>query len=374
MRSSVQSRVPLLRKEESDVGRFSPFQVILTDTEQVVGNDENAVGADETTKTMVHAKQVFRLMRTAVLAVLFLTAASSLHAYDMRTRELFNFGWRFHAGDVTDGQLPQTPDSDWRTVDLPHDFQIEQPWVAPSDDERPDESDPGANIRSRLSARGFKEMGIGWYRKTFVPDETWRDRRVLLDFEGILYVGDAWLNGEFIGKTDYGYLGFEADITGLLRWEEENVLAVRADTRGVSNSRWYTGAGLYRDVHIVVTDPEVYFTRHPLRITTNGADSVFVQAEATVLERGLRELKFVTRILDRDGRCVAEQASLLPFRGNQRTREYQLATIALPAAHRWDIDDPYLYTAEVTVHHDVWQTAYVPDSEYVSWSSHPPSA
>ncbi len=300
---------------------------------------------------MEHAQRLTPLMRTALLMVLFLSAAPSLYADNARIREPFNFGWRFHAGEVAEGQLPQTADSDWRHVDLPHDFQIEQPWVAPGADERPDESDPGANVRSRLSARGFKEMGIGWYRKTFTPDEAWRGKRVLLDFEGILYTGDAWLNGEFIGKTDYGYLGFEADVTKLLRWGEENVLAVRADTRGVSNSRWYTGAGIYRDVHVVATDPEVFFTRHPLRIQTNGADSVFVQAEATVLERGVRELKFITRILDRDGRCVAEQASTLPFRGNQRTREYQLAAIALKDAHRWDVDDPYLYTAEVTICH-----------------------
>jgi len=288
-------------------------------------------------------------LRAALLVCL--VATQTVQANDVRVRELLNFGWRFHAGDVTDGQQPQTSDADWRVVNLPHDFQIEQPWVAPSADERPDESDPGANIRSRLSARGFKEMGIGWYRKTFTPDASWQGRRMLIDFEGILYTGDAWLNGQFIGKTDYGYLGFEADVTKLLRWGEENVLAVRADTRDVSNSRWYTGAGLYRDVHVVVTDPEVFFTRHPLRITTNGRDSVFVQAEVSAFERGLKTLRLGVRILDREGRCVAEQTSELPFRGNQKTREYQLPAIALPDAHLWDVDDPYLYTAEVTVCH-----------------------
>ena len=290
-------------------------------------------------------------MKRLFLASFLLLAGLAAHADGVRVRELMNFDWRFHAGDVADGQQPQTSDAEWRRVDLPHDFQIEQPWVVPGADERPDESDPGANVRSRLSARGFKEMGIGWYRKTFRPDPSWQGRRVLLDFEGILYTGDAWLNGQPIGKTDYGYLGFEADVTKLLRWGEDNVLAVRADTRGVTNSRWYTGAGLYRDVHVVVTDPEVFFTRHPLRIQTNGADSVSVQAEVTALERGLRTLSFQVRILDREGRCVAEQTAELPFRGNQKTREYQLPAMALPAAHRWDVDDPYLYTAEVVVRH-----------------------
>ncbi len=286
-------------------------------------------------------------MRHLLLAALLI--ATPLAA--QRTSELFNFGWKFHAGDVPSAEQPAIDDSDWRTLDLPHDFQIEQPWVAPGDDERPDTSDPGANIKSRLSPRGFKEMGVAWYRKTFTPDEAWRGRRVLIDFEGVLYVGDAYLNGHFIGKTDYGYLGFEADISKLLRWGEKNVLAVRADSRGANNSRWYTGAGLYRDVHLNTTDPATFFTRHPLYITTNGTDTVSLRAEVTSLERGLKTLKFATRILDRDGRCIAEQTSDEVFRGNQRTREYQLPAIALPNVHRWDIEDPYLYTAEVTVYH-----------------------
>ena len=268
-----------------------------------------------------------------------------------RHSELFNFGWKFHAGDLANAEQASFNDADWRAVDLPHDYQIEQPWVAPGEDERPDTSDPGANIKSRLSPRGFKEMGIGWYRKTFTPAPSWQGRRVLIDFEGILYVGDAYLNGQLIGKTDYGYLGFEADVTQFLRWGEPNVLAVRADSRSASNSRWYTGAGLYRDVHVVTMDADVHFTRHPLRVTTNGRDSVFVQAEVAVTERGVKSLKFTTRILDRDGKCVAKQSADEPFRGNQKTREYQLPGIALTGAHRWDIDDPYLYTAEVTTYH-----------------------
>ena len=273
--------------------------------------------------------------------------APSSAASHPRTSILWNFGWRFHAGDIADGASLTLDDADWRAVDLPHDFQIEQPWVAPGEDERPDTSDPGANIKSRLSPRGFKEMGIGWYRKTFTPDDSWRGRRVLIDFEGILYVGDAYLNGHFIGKTDYGYLGFEADITRLLKWGEKNVLAVRADTRAANNSRWYTGAGLYRDVHIITTDPVNFFTRHPLRITTNGIDSIFARVELTANEKGLKTVTLRVRVTDNKGVCVAEQTSEQRFRSNQKTREYDLPAIVLPGAHRWDIDDPFLYTLHV---------------------------
>lgn len=301
-------------------------------------------------------KKIFALMTICFVAGCLFAAVPESNSSVPRQSVLFDFGWRFHAGDLNGAEALNYDDSSWRLVDLPHDFQIEQPWVAPGQNERPDASDPGANVRSRLSSRGFKEMGIGWYRKTFTPDESWRGRRVLVDFEGILYVGDAYLNGQFIGKTDYGYLGFEADITKLLRWGEPNVLAVRADTRDANNSRWYTGAGLYRDVHIVVTDPEVYFTRHPLHIVAvpdsvdAGSANVAITAEVLRLGPSGEPLTFRIRIFDREGRVVVDKKVNEPFRANQRKREYQLPPIAIPNAHRWDIDDPYLYTAEVSVY------------------------
>ncbi len=273
-----------------------------------------------------------------------------------REERLLNFGWRFHAGDIAGVGPVNLSDASWRSVDLPHDFQIEQPWVIPSNEERPDNSDPGANIRSRLSGRGFKEMGVGWYMLTFTPDEAWRGRRVVIDFEGILLVADAWLNGEAIGSTDYGYLGFEADVSRLLRWGETNVLAVRADTRDANNSRWYTGAGIYRDVHVIVTDDNLFFTRHPLRITTDGEHAVTIQAEVTKRltkeerqQKGAKVVGIRTRILDAEGHAVCERTDTMPYRSNQATREYELPPFHLDAPRLWELDSPYLYTAELTL-------------------------
>lgn len=284
------------------------------------------------------------------IAALWLIPVQSALAAE-RTDSLFNFDWRFHAGDVTDAWQPTTSDADWRTVTIPHDFQIEQPWVAPGSNERPDNSDPGANIRSLLSSRGFKAMGIGWYRKTFTPPAAWQGRRVVLDFEGIMLVGDVWLNGVPIGKTDYGYLGFEADVTRLLKPGQPNVIAVRADTRNPMSSRWYTGGGLFRDVHVITTDPQLYFNRHPLYITTTDNRTVHISAAITCLERGVRNIPATVRILDREGRVVAEQQADISTRSGKRIGEFALPDITLPDAHLWNLDDPYLYTAEVSIHH-----------------------
>ena len=77
-----------------------------------------------------------------------------------RFSELINWGWKFHAGDIKNGASKDIDDTTWKKVDLPHDFQIEQPWIAPSPDEQGSNADEGANIKSRLSSRGFKEMGM----------------------------------------------------------------------------------------------------------------------------------------------------------------------------------------------------------------------
>ena len=183
-------------------------------------------------------------MRRIFLTLLGALAVAGLYASEPCTRlqTSFNFDWKFaHCDSSVPEDGPQNisyDDSAWQDVNLPHDFQISQPWVAPEASERPDKSDMGANVFSRLSSRGFKEMGKGWYRKSFVPSEEWKGKRVILDFQGIMYVGDVFLNGERIGGTDYGYLGFEVDITSRLKWGEENLLSVLADTRNPLNSRW----------------------------------------------------------------------------------------------------------------------------------------
>ena len=244
--------------------------------------------------------------------------------------------------------LPATQE---RMVDLPHDFQIEQPWVAPAADEQPDMSDGAANVRSRLSARGFKEMGTGRYRKTIVPETAWQGRRVVLDIEGIMLVGDVFLNGEHIGGTDYGYLGFDIDITDRLRYGQENELLVTADTGEPDNSRWFTGGGLYRDVNIILTDSLRFLTRHPLYIRTDTTGTVVIQAEATCRDTPDR-IAFRVTITDAAGSVVYSDVRRLPFNRRQRTREYVIDTVTIDHAQLWSCETPYLYTAHVELLRD----------------------
>jgi len=246
-----------------------------------------------------------------------------------------NFGWRFAAGPRKGAMLPEHPDGgrQWRDVDLPHDFQFEQPWD-----------------RAGGQSRGFKAMGCGWYRRRLFADPAWRGKRVALDFGGILCESEVYLNGEKIAEDDYGYLGFEVDVSNRLRWGETNVVAVMASTGDVGSSRWYTGGGLYRGVKLVVRD-HVGVSRHGVFVTTPEVSAeraaVAVEVEIDGITRRTNDLEVAVRILAPDGGEVAAAKTLAPKDSRLRRTHAPLPPIAIEKPALWDVDAPRLYTAEV---------------------------
>lgn len=270
-----------------------------------------------------------------VLTLMVLLIALSARADGERKTLLFNFDWKFKLGEVQNAESPTFDDADWRQLDLPHDFQIEMPW----------------NEKANRS-RGFKDMATGWYRKTFEADKTWQGRRVMLDFEGIMLHGDAYLNGQKIGGTDYGYLGFEADITKLLKWNGKNVLAVHCSTGEARNSRWYTGGGLFRDVHLVLKD-SVSIARHGIYIYTPDISkeqaTVNVQVEVEGIKNKKYDLVIKAVIYDPDGHPVGETQIDAPKDNKQPTVEVQLPQVKVDNPRLWWCEKPDLYTAEVSL-------------------------
>ena len=190
-------------------------------------------------------------MRKSILLYTLLFFISLNITASVRDTININMNWKFSRGENAPANSKE-----WQEINLPHDFQISQPWVAPSESEEADNRDEASNIKSRLSPRGFKEMGTGWYKKTITPENTWQGKRILLDFQGIMLVGDVYLNGERIGETDYGYVGFDIDISNKLKYGEPNEILVRASTQKAENSRWYTGGALFRDVNIIMTNKD----------------------------------------------------------------------------------------------------------------------
>jgi len=301
---------------------------------------------------------------TKKISFLFVALFSVATAFtQQRSVHCLNFGWRFHAGDVKNAEQMTFDDSSWRTVDVPHDFQIEQPWVAPAADEKADNTDAAANIRSRLSARGFKEMCKGWYRLHLTPADSLKGRRLLLDFGGIMYTADVFLNGERIGGTNYGYVGFEIDVTDRLKFGQDNVIAVLADTRDPKASRWYTGGGLFRTVKLVSTPKDVYFERYPLYITTRENKYVTISAEVTTRGRD-KNLLVDIEVFAPNGDKVYDGKAEITRKTPTRTIEQQLPEIEIPDPQIWDTENPNLYSVRLTLHYQNGKVADVATSTF----------
>lgn len=252
-------------------------------------------------------------------------------------KTLFNFDWKFQLvteeNKNTDFASPALNDSSWRTLDLPHDFQFEQPWT---------EAGGGA--------RGFKPMCEGWYRKSFQANPLWKGKRVVLDFGGIIYLGDVYLNGHKIASTDYGYVGLEADLTPYLYFDKENIVAVYAYTGPKKGSRWYTGGGLFRDVYLQVQNP-THIARHGIYITTPevAADEATVAIQVEVDGWQKHDVSVRTTVRNPEGKVVGFTQNTMPEHTHQTCTELKLPAIVLNEPRLWSCNAPQLYSADVVV-------------------------
>ena len=264
----------------------------------------------------------------------FMASAEARHVAD------FNSGWDF---------LPDGWEGVSRKLSIPHDFQMEMPWTEKA----------GGN-------RGFKPMGAAWYRNSFVTDPAWGDERVFLDFEGIMCIGDVWVNGEKVASTEYGYLGFEADVTDKIKPEGgTNIVEVWASTGHAEGSRWYTGGGLYRPVRIK-TRPVRSIARHGIFVTTpavsSGSATVRVQLElegfrldkrlfektgSSEHKAAIPRVEAVAVVFGPDGRRTSEVRGDVPMMDYRKRTEFALPDMVVQNPALWDVDSPDLHTVEV---------------------------
>lgn len=268
-------------------------------------------------------------IRLTILAAI--STASSAATPSGRTRELFDFDWKFYAGDVADADRPDFEDASWQAVDLPHDWQI----AGPFDQNTPD---------GRCS--GFLPHGVGWYRKHFEVAAKLKGKQLALDFEGVYGISQVWLNGHLLGKKLNGYLGFQYDITPQVRFDGSNVVVVHCDNSAKETSRWYTGSGIYRHVWLLATDP-LHVERFGTYVTTPRIESASALARITTEVRNRhpeqRLCELVTKIQDAEGRPVGEARSVVPIAPGDVFEFVQEVTIRSPLL--WSPESPYLYKA-----------------------------
>jgi len=283
---------------------------------------------------MIHLSP--RLLGGAALLVASAAFAAAAPIQIGSERRLnFDDGWRFLKGDAPGAEKPGFADSQWTALRLPHDWAIEGPF--------------DSKLNPHTGALPI--FGTGWYRKTFTLPAAAKDRFFSIEFDGAMSNARVWINGEELGGRPYGYIGFAFDLTPHLHFGgQENVLAVRLTPEDRS-SRWYPGAGIYRNVWLDVTGP-VHVARWGTYVTTPEItdEKATVTVKTEVRNRNDSEAKIVlqTNLLDAAGKVVSHSADnvVIPA-GATQTASVDL-TVTRP--QRWDIDHPYLYSlvSEVT--------------------------
>ena len=242
----------------------------------------------------------------------------------------FDNGWRFFRGAGDGFEQPALDDSAWRSVDLPHDWSIEN---IPGGTTGPfDKKSKGG------TATAFTIGGEGWYRRHFRTDGLPAGARVEVLFDGVYLDSDVWLNGQSLGSNVHGYMPFAFDLTPFLNRSGDNVLVVRARNLG-RNSRWYSGSGLYRQVKLDVLPAAARIARWGVGAWTRKIEGGGAQIDVTTrIESADRALELVTRLRDAKGAVVAEAKS--PVSGEVKQ------TLAVRAPHLWSPDSPYLHSLE----------------------------
>ncbi len=308
-------------------------------------------------------------MRWLVALFVGLNVATSLVFAAGRERLRMNDGWRFAFGHPSDtkkdfghatgyfsyitktgfGDGPAAPvgkfdDSAWRTLDLPHDWAVEQPNAA-----------NGSHSHGyRAVGPGFPDVNVGWYRKTITIPKEDLGRRISLVFDGVFRASRVWVNGFYLGEEPSGYFGFRYDVSDYLNYGGENVIAVRCDVT-MEEGWFYEGAGIYRHVWLEKTAP-VHLVADGTSIVTEldatGAAKVIVRSEVShaLVKAEAVGVSVSYRVVNADGKSVAEAKAT----GDRTLAVGDTAewSAALPVAvpKLWSIEEPTLYTlvAEVS--------------------------
>ena len=288
-----------------------------------------------------------RLLMTLCCALLAWMAVAQ-----QRTETLLEKGWKFMKGDVADAMKPDFDDKQWEAVTVPHDWAIYGPF-----DRRHDLQEVAVtqNLETAASVKtgrtgGLPYVGVGWYRTTF---EAPAGKLVSLVFDGAMSEARVYVNGQEVCFWPCGYNSFHCDVTPYLNKEgAKNQLAVRLENRPQS-SRWYPGAGIYRNVRVVATEA-VHVPVWGTQLTTPhvSAEYASVCLKTTVEGAGTKDVRILTQILSPEGEVVASKDNTMKINHGQPFEQNFL----VDAPRLWSPETPYLYKAVSKIYVDGLQT------------------
>lgn len=283
-------------------------------------------------------------MKRAYLILIAVIASLAVSLGQTRSVVTLEKGWKFTREDNPESRSVAYDDSDWQSVRVPHDWAIYGPFDKNNDIHRMAIVQDGQTSAIEHYGRtgGLPFTGAGWYRINFTIPEFNDNKRVTVKFDGAMSNARVYVNGNEAGYWPYGYNTFHFDITDFLNSDgKNNMLAVRLENPEES-SRWYPGAGLYRNVHIITTN-DSHIPVWGTHITTPVVNDEFakVDVKTKVVTSGAGDYKLVTEILDSDANLVSSSESVLtPFDQNEFSQ-----TLIVENPELWDIKQPNLYNA-----------------------------
>lgn len=240
-----------------------------------------------------------------------------------------NLGWKFYLGDEPKAWQKGFDDEGWRTIDIPHDWSVEQPFD-----------------KKHSSGTGYLPGGTGFYRKYFFLPEELEGKRVYVTFDGVYNNSMVWCNSYFLGKRPYGYTEFIYDITDFACFGDiPNVLAIKVNHKDIADSRWYTGSGIYRKVTITVTD-KICIDHHGVFISVKDVEKekAILSVQTSVINTTNKNNEVIVKnfLYDNRNNLVSSVKEKYMISADGRTTGRQDMIIKQPKL--WFTDSPYLYT------------------------------
>lgn len=266
------------------------------------------------------------LKQTLFLLLTFLMFSHFSYSQERETIEL-KTGWKFSKGHNELAYQKIFDDSGWQNVNIPHDWAIEGPFIIGGDG----------------NTGKLPWKGEGWYRKKINIPDNYNGKRLYLLFDGIMAFPNIYINGQLAGRWDYGYNSFYLDITDIVNFNDENILAIHVDTRK-HDSRWYPGAGIYRKIQMIAVNPihvDIWGTYITTPILKPHYADVRVATTINNYSQTDDEIKVKHIILTADKNKVVEKEITGKIASNMN--KIFKATITIPNPRRWDLENPHLY-------------------------------
>lgn len=257
----------------------------------------------------------------------------------MAVSRILKSGWRFRLADDPGFAAPSFDDSAWQPVNVPHDWAISGPFDKKNDLYSTRIVQDGETAETLHYGRtgGLPHIGVGWYRLRFTPEENQRGKCFFLEFDGVMSRSTVYVNGHEAGGRPYGYTSFQLDVSRFVEFGRENAVAVRV-ANPEQASRWYPGAGIYREARLVVAEPE-HFLYSGIRIFNRAADPDAKNAEVCVqTEHSGENCETLLTVSDSAG----NELFRTQFAGNE-------TAFPLSGLRFWSPETPELYTFRFTL-------------------------